>query len=57
MEPESASVPQLGETHLEKSNIGIVESASVPDAETVKNTHNTYNSQSEGEFGKNLKAK
>ncbi|KAJ8395578.1 hypothetical protein AAFF_G00030590 [Aldrovandia affinis] len=49
MEAESASVPQLGETHLEKSNIGIVESASVPDAETVKNTHNTYNSQSEAE--------
>lgn len=55
MEPESAYVPLLGETHFENSKISALESASVPDADTVKNTHNTYKTQSEGEFGKNLK--
>ncbi|KAJ8338755.1 hypothetical protein SKAU_G00355410 [Synaphobranchus kaupii] len=49
MEPESASVPLLGETRLENSKISALESASVPDADTVKNTHNTYKTQSEAE--------
>ncbi|KAG5835018.1 hypothetical protein ANANG_G00267650 [Anguilla anguilla] len=47
MEPESASVPLLGEAHFENSQISALESASVPDADTVKNTHNTYKTQSE----------
>ncbi|KAI1904641.1 hypothetical protein AGOR_G00007780 [Albula goreensis] len=47
MEAESTSVPLLGETHFEKDNTSNVVSASLQDAETVKNTHNTNNSQSE----------
>ncbi|KAJ8287236.1 hypothetical protein GJAV_G00049230 [Gymnothorax javanicus] len=51
MEGESASIPDsdLGETLIENSENRALESASVADADTVKNTHNTNKTQSEAQ--------